>query len=279
MLTFTVHEPPNPPADRVDRAESLVFIKDGFSLGRRLVRADLADRPPAVVAAARLRRAERRLRGHQAPVRHRCALDRASPCSPSTCSIGFEADTLRRWALERRGWRMLGYGDRQDRRRVRAALLRDVAAEPADHCARARSRGRPAAAGGASAGWSERAPEPSPPMQRLVIINYGSGNLHSAAKAFERAARESEADVAHRGERRSGGRGRRRPHRAAGRRRLRRLQGGRSTRWPGMREALETSVREQGPAVPRHLRRRAADGRARAGVPHHAGASAGSRAT
>ena len=32
-------------------------------------------------------------------------------------------------------------------------------------------------------------------MQRLAIINYGSGNLHSAAKAFERAARETEADV------------------------------------------------------------------------------------
>ena len=30
-------------------------------------------------------------------------------------------------------------------------------------------------------------------MQRVVIIDYGSGNLHSAAKAFERAARESEA--------------------------------------------------------------------------------------
>lgn len=28
-------------------------------------------------------------------------------------------------------------------------------------------------------------------MQRLVIIDYGSGNLHSAAKAVERAARES----------------------------------------------------------------------------------------
>lgn len=27
-------------------------------------------------------------------------------------------------------------------------------------------------------------------MQRAVIIDYGSGNLHSAAKAFERAARE-----------------------------------------------------------------------------------------
>jgi imidazole glycerol-phosphate synthase subunit HisH len=33
-------------------------------------------------------------------------------------------------------------------------------------------------------------------MQRVAIINYGSGNLHSAAKAFERAAREGDADVA-----------------------------------------------------------------------------------
>ncbi len=33
-------------------------------------------------------------------------------------------------------------------------------------------------------------------MQRVAIIDYGSGNLHSAAKAFERAARESEADAA-----------------------------------------------------------------------------------
>jgi imidazole glycerol-phosphate synthase subunit HisH len=32
-------------------------------------------------------------------------------------------------------------------------------------------------------------------MQRLAIINYGSGNLHSAAKAFERAARECDTDV------------------------------------------------------------------------------------
>ncbi len=32
-------------------------------------------------------------------------------------------------------------------------------------------------------------------MQRVVIIDYGSGNLHSAAKAFERAARESAADA------------------------------------------------------------------------------------
>jgi imidazole glycerol-phosphate synthase subunit HisH len=32
-------------------------------------------------------------------------------------------------------------------------------------------------------------------MQRVAIIDYGSGNLHSAAKAFERAARESEVMV------------------------------------------------------------------------------------
>lgn len=32
-------------------------------------------------------------------------------------------------------------------------------------------------------------------MQRVVIIDYGSGNLHSAAKAFERASRESEANA------------------------------------------------------------------------------------
>ena len=30
-------------------------------------------------------------------------------------------------------------------------------------------------------------------MQSVVIVDYGSGNLHSASKAFERAARESEA--------------------------------------------------------------------------------------
>ena len=32
-------------------------------------------------------------------------------------------------------------------------------------------------------------------MQRVVIIDYGSGNLHSAAKAFERASREQAADA------------------------------------------------------------------------------------
>lgn len=32
MQTFTVHEGPSHPADRIDRAEALTFVKDGFSL-------------------------------------------------------------------------------------------------------------------------------------------------------------------------------------------------------------------------------------------------------
>ena len=32
MIVFTVHEPPNPPADRIERAEQLEFVRDGFTL-------------------------------------------------------------------------------------------------------------------------------------------------------------------------------------------------------------------------------------------------------
>ncbi len=31
VAVFTIHEPPNAPADRVDRAEAMVFVADGFS--------------------------------------------------------------------------------------------------------------------------------------------------------------------------------------------------------------------------------------------------------
>ena len=57
----------------------------------------------------------------------------------------------------------------------------------------------------------------------VAIIDYGSGNLHSAAKAFERAAREAGIDDDDRRHLRSGGGRAGRPHRAARRRRLRRL--------------------------------------------------------
>ena len=60
MLTFTVHEPPNPPADRVDRGGEPCFRQGRLLLGRGPVRADVAPRASPVVAAARLYRHERR---------------------------------------------------------------------------------------------------------------------------------------------------------------------------------------------------------------------------
>ena len=99
MLTFTVHEPPRPPADRIDRAESLVFIKDGFSwaaalfapiwlLVHRLWWPLLGYVVLSVpfelvrwgITSTRVGSRWRVLRLH--------------------LLIGFEADTLRRWALD-----------------------------------------------------------------------------------------------------------------------------------------------------------------------------------
>jgi len=107
MLTFTVHEPPNPPADRVDRAEGLVFIKDGFAwlavplapvwlLMHRLWWALLA----WVGAVAALQLAQQ------------FGVLTENTTGLMTLGlnvlVGFEAGTLRRWALDRKGWSMLG---------------------------------------------------------------------------------------------------------------------------------------------------------------------------
>ena len=107
MLTYTVHEPPDPPADRIDRAEKLVFIKDGFSwaaaffgplwmIVHRLWWALLG----FVVVVGGLQ-----LVGKLAAVDQRWV---ALTGFAVNLLVGFEADTLRRWALERRSWRMLG---------------------------------------------------------------------------------------------------------------------------------------------------------------------------
>ncbi|MBX9590099.1 MAG: DUF2628 domain-containing protein [Hyphomonadaceae bacterium] len=107
MLTFTVHEPPHPPADRIDRAESLVFIKDGFSWTAALF-------SPIWLLMHRLWWP---LLGYVV-VSGLFELARWSAAmGPGWLTlagvalhllIGFEADTLRRWALDRRGWRTLG---------------------------------------------------------------------------------------------------------------------------------------------------------------------------
>ena len=107
MQTFTVHEPPNPPADRVDRAESLVFIKDGVAWGAALFGPFwlLAHRlwwpligyiaAYGAIEAVRLTRiVDQRWIGL-------CLL-------ALNLLLAFEGDSLRRWTLNRRGWRMLG---------------------------------------------------------------------------------------------------------------------------------------------------------------------------
>ena len=104
----------------------------------------------------------------------------------------------------------------------------------------------------------------------VAIIDYGSGNLHSAAKAFERAARESgsplKVKVTSEPE----------DVRAAERIVLPGVGAFADCKQglvaiPGMIEALEESVQAARQAVSRHLRRAATDGRARAGTWAHAG--------
>jgi hypothetical protein len=107
MLTFTVHEPPSPPADRMDRAESLAFVKDGFGWAAALF-------APIWLLVHRLWWP---LLGYVVAsglfelVRMAIPSGGAWPTLAAAALhliIGFEAGTLRRWGLERRRWRMLG---------------------------------------------------------------------------------------------------------------------------------------------------------------------------
>ena len=107
MRIYTIHERPDPAADRVDRAEGLVFVKDGFSWAAALF-------APIWLVAHRL----------WWPLLGYVVVGGAFQLVQLTLTfdkrwlglavfalhllIGFEADTLRRWGLERRGWRTVG---------------------------------------------------------------------------------------------------------------------------------------------------------------------------
>jgi Protein of unknown function (DUF2628) len=107
MLTFTVHEPPHPPADRIDRAASLVFVKDGFSW-------------PAALFAPLWFLAHQLWLPLLGYIVASGALEVVSwavwldsrwitlAIIALHVLIGLEAGTLRRWTLERGGWRTLG---------------------------------------------------------------------------------------------------------------------------------------------------------------------------
>ncbi len=110
--------------------------------------------------------------------------------------LGLEAATLRRWKLLRSKWTDHGivvsddvetaerrFFDRWFSRGASACVIR-----AADSTALSTLRAR-----GASTSLTASSAR-SPSRRRAVsvaIVDYGSGNLHSAAKAFERAARDS----------------------------------------------------------------------------------------
>ena len=107
MTVYTVHEPPDPPADRLDRADSHVFVKDGFTWAAAVLTPFwlLANRMWLVLAAYILGLAALQLglAWIEAEQQIRTVLMIAVHML-----IGFEADTLKRWTLDRKDWRMVG---------------------------------------------------------------------------------------------------------------------------------------------------------------------------
>lgn len=106
VLAFTIYEPPNPPADRIDRAERLVFIKDGFSFPALLLGPFwlLLNRMWVVLALYVV-----------VAIGVGTALEwmKVAPMWVSLAGIALnfivalEGDSIRRWTLERNGYRFI----------------------------------------------------------------------------------------------------------------------------------------------------------------------------
>ena len=109
MPTYTVHAPPNAGAARAD-PERFVFVRDGFYFWAFAAGAALA---AACTGCgwrcwSIYRAIDRRIGGILYADR------RAVVCNsliglPVALLVGFEAATIRRWTLSRRGWRTLGF--------------------------------------------------------------------------------------------------------------------------------------------------------------------------
>lgn len=104
---FTVHEPPDAPADRIDRAEKLVFLKDGFTWSAFLFGPfwliakgewiGLAFYVAAMAVLSALVNAG----GDNAAWTMLASL-------ALNIFLGFEASSLRRWSLDRKGFVEIG---------------------------------------------------------------------------------------------------------------------------------------------------------------------------
>ena len=107
MPTYTVHEPPEPGADRIDRASELKFVKDGFAWLTALF-------PPLGLALSRLWLP---LLAYVVFAGAAVAGLQALGVDPSWLALliaalhiylGFEHSTLERWVLDNAGWQTLG---------------------------------------------------------------------------------------------------------------------------------------------------------------------------
>jgi hypothetical protein len=107
VQSYTVHEPPNPPADRLKRAERFVFVREGFSWTAALF-------APLWMLAHRMWLV---LLLYLVGVGILGAALTALGMTPQWISLisaaihivlGFELGSLRRWTLERKRWQMLG---------------------------------------------------------------------------------------------------------------------------------------------------------------------------
>ena len=108
MPTFTVHQPPPRPGEAAIAPERFVFVRDGFHFWAFvlapfwLLRYRLWLAFAGYLAVTILLGVALKLTGANAVVQFLAG-------TLVALLIGFEAATLRRWKLTRRGWRMLGF--------------------------------------------------------------------------------------------------------------------------------------------------------------------------
>ncbi|WP_072396348.1 DUF2628 domain-containing protein [Hyphomicrobium sp. CS1GBMeth3] len=134
VAAFTVHEPPDPAGTKLERAEQLLFVRDGFSWRAALFgpfyflfRAEWLSLLIYIVAAVVLTVLLRLLgAGDQWTGWTMLLLN---------VIVGFEATDLKRWALARRGWHEIatvGGRDQEDaERRFFEAWLPTAPSDPA----------------------------------------------------------------------------------------------------------------------------------------------------
>lgn len=106
VQAYTVHEAADSPADRDDRAEALVFVRDGFQIAAFIL-------PPVWMLSKRiwwpavayvLAIAALTVFVHLIAVDERWI---SFGFLAIHLLVGFEADSIERWSLERRGYRLI----------------------------------------------------------------------------------------------------------------------------------------------------------------------------